>query len=77
MNTFAIAIAALGSGIPDGAVAVLGPGFTPAEFLAGLGAAAVATLGVLVVRILNAPGQEPAAPAASPRPADDRVDRAA
>jgi hypothetical protein len=77
MNTFAIAIAALGSGIPDGAAAVFGSGFTPAEFLAGLGAAVVATLGVLVVRILNAPGQEPAAPAAPPRPADDRVDRAA
>jgi hypothetical protein len=74
MNTFAIAIAALGSGIPDGSAAVFGPGFTPAEFLAGLGAAVVATLGVLVVRILNDPGQEPAAP---PRPADDRVDRAA
>jgi hypothetical protein len=78
MNTFGIEIAALGSGIPDGvAAAVLGPGFTPAELLAGLGAAVVATLGVLVVRILNAPSQEPPAPAALPLLADDKVDRAA
>jgi hypothetical protein len=78
MSTFGIAFAALGSGIPGrAAAAVLGPGFTPAEFLAALGAAVVATLGVLIVRILNAPNQGPAVPAASPRPADDGVKRAA
>jgi hypothetical protein len=47
------------------------------ELLAGLGAAVVATLGVLIVRILNAPSQTPAVPAASPRPADGGVKRAA
>jgi hypothetical protein len=78
MNTLAIAFSALGSGIADGAAAALsGPAFTPAEFLAGLGAAVVATLGVLIVRILNAPSQEPAVTAASQRPEDDAVDRAA
>jgi hypothetical protein len=77
MSTFGIALAALGSSIPGAAAAVLGPGFTPAELLAGLGAAVVATLGVLIVRILNAPSQKPAVPAASPRPADSGVKRAA
>jgi len=78
MDALAIATTALGSGIPSGAVAaVLGPGFTPAELVAGLGAAVVATLGILVVRHLNAPSEEPATVAPSRHPHNDGVKQAA
>jgi hypothetical protein len=56
---------------------VLGPGFAPAELLAGLGAAVVATLGILVVRQLNAPSRKPAALAPSLHPRNDGVKQAA
>ena len=69
MDTIAIAVAGLGAGLPDGAVNVtLGIAPSPAELFAGLGALALATLGVLVVRALQAPGDLPDAPAASPDP---------
>jgi hypothetical protein len=78
MITLGITVAAVGSGVPGGlASSLLGPGFTPAELLAGLGAATVATLGVLVVRILNTPNEEPALPTPSLRPQDDGVRKAA
>jgi hypothetical protein len=80
MITLGITVAAFGSGMTgEVASTVLGPGFTPAEMLAALGAAAVATLGVLIVRILNAPSQnqKPAALAPSIRPKDDGVRKAA
>ncbi|HJW69880.1 MAG TPA: hypothetical protein VJ829_11030 [Candidatus Binatia bacterium] len=62
MNTLGIAVATFGSAITDVTTTVIGPGLTLAEMLAGLGAATVATLGVLIVRVLNAPNREPAAP---------------
>jgi len=78
MNPYGVVIAGLSSGIPSGAVAaVLGPGFAPAELLAGLGAAVVATLGILIVRELNVPSERPAAVAPSLHPQDDGVKRAA
>jgi hypothetical protein len=78
MITLGITVAAFGSGVTaEVASTVLGPGFTPAEMLAALGAAAVATLGVLIVRILNAPSQKPAALAPSIRSKDDGVRKAA
>ena len=78
MNALGIAVATIGSAITEGVTAtVLGPGFTLAEMVAGLGAATVATLGVLVVRVLNAPNREPAAPTPSSRPQDHGVKRAA
>jgi len=76
MNTFGIAVAAFGTGIP-GAATVPGVGFTPAELLAGLGAAVVATLGVLIVRILNTPRAEPTAPTTLERSANDPFKHAA
>jgi hypothetical protein len=78
MITLGITVAALGSGMPaQVASTVLGPGFTPAEMLAALGAATVGTLGVLIVRALNAPNQKPAALAPSIRPKNDGVKKAA
>jgi hypothetical protein len=78
MNALGIAVATFGSTITDGVSAtVIGPGFTLAEMLAGLGAATVATLGVLVVRVLNAPNREPAAPTPSRRPQDHEAKQAA
>ena len=78
MITLGITVAALSSGMTGGvASTMLGPGFTPAEMLAGLGAATVATIGVLIVRILNTPNERPAAPAPSIRPKDDGVRKAA
>ena len=80
MITLGTTLAAFGSRMPVVASAVLGPGFTPAEMLAGLGAATVATIGVLIVRSLNAPNapnQKPAALAPSIRPRDDGVKNAA
>jgi len=79
MITLGITVAAFGSGMPaQVASTVLGPGFTLAEMLAALGAATVATLGVLIVRTLNAPpNQKPAALARSIRPKDDGVKKAA
>jgi hypothetical protein len=78
MNALGIAVATFGSAITQGVTAtVIGPGFTLAEMLAGLGAATVATLGVLVVRVLNAPNREPAARIPSSRPQDHGVKRAA
>jgi hypothetical protein len=78
MNALGIAVATFGSAIPAGVTAtVIGPSFTLAETLAGLGAATVATLGVLIVRMLNAPNREPAAQTPSSRPQDHGVKRAA
>ena len=77
MITLGITVTAFGSGLPAVASTVLGPGFTLAEMLAALGAATVATLGVLVVRTLNTPNQRPAALAPSIRPKDDGVKKAA
>ena len=78
MNTLGITAAAVGSGIPGGlAGALIGPAFTPAEFFAALGAATVATLGVLVVRILNTPNEKRALPTPSLHPKDDGVRKAA
>jgi len=79
MITLGITVAAFGSVMPTQvASTVLGPGFTPAEMLAALGAATVATVGVLIVRRLNAPpNQKPAALAPSIRPKDDGVKKAA
>lgn len=79
MSTLGITVAAFGSGMTGNvASTVLGPGFTPAEMLAALGAATVATLGVLIVRTLNAPSQKPAALSPSIRPKkDDGVKKAA
>ena len=78
MITLGITVTAFGSGMTgEVASTVLGPGFTPAEMLAALGAAPVATVGVLIVRILNAPSQKPAALVPSIRPKDDGVRKAA
>jgi hypothetical protein len=78
MITLGITVAALGYGMTAGTGgALLGPAFTPAEMLAGLGAAIVATLGVVVVRALNAPSRKPAAPAPSIHPRNDGVKNAA
>jgi hypothetical protein len=78
MITLGITLAAVGSGIPGGvASSFFGPAFTPAELLAGLGAATVATLGVLVVRILNTPNEEPALRTPSRHPQADGVRKAA
>jgi hypothetical protein len=78
MITLGISVAALGSGMTGGvASTVLGPGFTPAEMLAGLGAATVATIGVLIVRAFNTPNERPSALSPSIRPKDDGVRKAA
>jgi hypothetical protein len=78
MITFGVTLAAVGSGLPGGlAGTLIGPAFTPAELLAGLGAATVATLGVLVVRILNVPNETPAVPTPSRHPQDNGVKKAA
>lgn len=78
MITLGITLAAVGSGIPgELAGTLIGPAFTPAELLAGLGAATVATLGVLVVRILNTPNERPALPTPSRNPQDHGVRKAA
>ena len=78
MITLGITVAAVGSGVADGlASTFLGPGFTPAELLAALGAASVATLGVLVVRILNTPNDKPSLPTLSRHPQADGVRKAA
>ena len=74
MSTLGIAVAALGSGIPEGVASlVLGLGFAPAGCSSpGSAALVVATLGVLVVRILQAPSQKPAGPRCRrPDPKDD------
>ncbi len=78
MNTLAIAVVGLGAGFPTDAVtASLGFGPSAAEMLAGLGAFAVATLGVLVVRTLQAPSRPQDAPAACPEPRGDVFKHAA
>ena len=78
MNTLGIAVVALGSAIAEGVSGmVLGPRFTVAELVAGLGAATVATLGVLIVHVLNAPNRKPLAPTPSRRPVDHGVKQAA
>jgi hypothetical protein len=77
MNTLGIAVATFGSAITDVTTTVIGPGLTLAEMLAGLGAATVATLGVLIVRVLNAPNRERAAPIPVRRPQAPRVKQAA
>jgi hypothetical protein len=78
MNALGIAVATFASTITEGVTAtVIGPGFTLAEMLAGLGAATVATLGVLIVRVLNAPNREPAAPTPARRPQAAGVKQAA
>jgi len=78
MTTLGITAAAVGSGLPGGLAGVLiGPAFTPSELLAALGAATVATLGVLVVRILNTPPDKPALRIPSRHPQDDGVKKAA
>jgi hypothetical protein len=77
MNTLGIAVATFGSAITDVTTTVIGPGLTLAEMLAGLGAATVATLGVLIVRVLNAPNREPAAPIPARRPQAPGVKQAA
>jgi hypothetical protein len=78
MITLGITVAAVGSGLPGGlAGSLFGPAFTPAEFLAALGAATVASLGVLVVRILNTPNDKPALPTPSRHPQDEGVRKAA
>jgi hypothetical protein len=77
MNTLAIAVAGLGSGLPQGTVITSLGTWSPAEFLAGLGAFVLATLGVFVVRMLQAPSDLPEAPAAAPDPRGDDLKRAA
>jgi len=77
MNTLAIAVAGLGSGFPQGAVfASLGT-WSPVELFAGLGAFVLATLGVLMVRMLQVPSDLPEAPGAAPDPRGDDLKRAA
>jgi len=80
MNTLAIAVAGLGSGLPDGAVHVttlFGVAPSTADVVAGLGALALATLGVLVVRYLQPPSDLPEAPEVSLSHKRDHFDRAA
>ncbi len=67
MNTLAIAVGALGTGVPDGTVTpLLTVGLATADIVAGLGAFVVATLAVLVVRRFQAAGDGSPNPAASP-----------
>lgn len=78
MNPLGIAIGALGTGIPDGtATPLLTIGLTTGDIVAGLTALAVATLGVLVVRRLQAPSDVAPNPATSPAPRGDELRRAA
>jgi hypothetical protein len=77
MNTLAIAVAGLGSGIPQGAVIASLGTWSPAELVAGLGVFVLATLGVFVVRMLQAPSDLPEAPHATPDPRGDDLKRAA
>jgi len=74
MNTLTIAVAALGSGLREGAGAVLGMDLP--EGLAALGAFVVAALGVLVVRVLNSRTEETRV-ALAPRPENGGLKRAA
>ena len=77
MNTLAIAVAAVGSGIPDGALSAnIGLAPSVAEIVAGLAAFVVATLGVLVVRHLQA-ADAPRKPVTSPEPAPRDLQKAA
>jgi hypothetical protein len=78
MDTLAVAVAGLGSGLPQGTViASIGTWPSPAELVAGLGAFAFATLGVILVRFLTAPSDLPEAPEAAPDPRGDHLERAA
>ena len=74
MNTLAIAVAGLGAGLPAGTMNVTP---SPAEVFAGLGALVLATLGVLVVRSLQAHSDLPEAPQVSPHSRGDDLKRAA
>jgi hypothetical protein len=77
MDTFANAVVALGSGIPDGVLSgILGVAPSLAEIVAGLGALVVATLGVLVVRHLQAADASPE-PVPTPDPAARDIQEAA
>jgi hypothetical protein len=62
MITLGITVAAFGSGMTGRSATQYSARLHPGRMLAALGAATVATLGVLIVRILNAPSQKPAAP---------------
>lgn len=75
MNTMAVTVVALGTGMQEGAVAVLGMGLS--EVMAALGAFAVATLGVLVVRILNSPTGQTRVAVVPPFPENGGLKRAA
>jgi len=79
MNTVGIAVAALGSGIPDSSLgSLVGSGYTPAEVIAALGAVAVGVLGVLIIRILaDESNNKPSVSASPHQPNDSGVKRAA
>jgi hypothetical protein len=78
MSTLGIAVSGLGSGIASGnAGAMLAAGLTPIDVIAGLGALAIATAGVLVVRRLQATRGEPPNPVASPGPTGRELRKAA
>jgi hypothetical protein len=78
MSTMGIVVAGLGSGVPSGtAGAMLSIGLGPMDIVAGLGALIVSTVGVMVVRRLQAVGGEPPHPVASPDPRGNELRKAA
>jgi hypothetical protein len=77
MLTFAYTVTAAGAGIPHASWAVLSLPSDPADIVAGLGALVVATIGLLVVRVLMDRACPPPSSTRAPEPGPNEMRTAA